>query len=160
MVKLKFYILVVCILSVSGSLMHASGTYDADFGQRCRDYCGYYGTHGRTNWLYGVFRQLARTTAGMQYEDENVADIFTTIKSNHDCNDFTLNGLLRMVYLDAGKPVMTAEMKKNARDCILDFKYWWDDARRDTTYRCYHTENHQALYHTCLLYTSDAADEL
>lgn len=149
--KLRIYILVLCILSVSGSLLHASGKYEADFEQRCRDYCEYYGTHGRTNWLYGVFRQLARASVGMQYEDENVADIFATIKSNHDCNDFTLNGLLRMVYLDADKPILTADMRKNARDCILDFKYWWDDARRDTTYRCYHTENHQALYHTAEL---------
>lgn len=114
-------------------------------------YLNYYGQAGRSKWLYGVFRQLARSQAGLPFEEDNVDDIFATIKTNRDCNDFTLNGLLRMVYLDKDRPVMTESMKERSRDCILDFKYWWDDQRADTTYRCYHTENHQALYHTAEL---------
>lgn len=47
--------------------------------------------------------------------------------------------------------MIPAHLKKEIEACVLDFKYWWDDGRRDTTYRCYHTENHQALYHTAEL---------
>ncbi len=59
--------------------------------------------------------------------------------------------LLRMVYLDKKQSFFPTEIKGSIEECILDFKYWWDDGRRDTTYRCYHTENHQALYHTAEL---------
>lgn len=133
------------------ALLTAASAIASDFDTRAQEYLGYYSTHGKEKWLYGVFRQLARSQAGLPYEEENVDDIFATIKSNRDCNDFTLNGLLRMVYLDREKPVMTASMKSRAKERILDFKYWWDDGRRDSTYRCYHTENHQALYHTAEL---------
>lgn len=133
------------------SLLAALSSLATDFDTRASEYLGYYGTHGKEKWLYGVFRQLARNGAGLPYEQENIDDIFATIKSNRDCNDFTLNGLLRMVYLDRAKPSMTASMKDRAKERILDFKYWWDDPRPDSTYRCYHTENHQALYHTAEL---------
>ena len=123
----------------------------SDFEQRCNEYNDYYATNGENRWLYGVFRQLARQSAGMPQEEDGMYDVISVIKSNHDCNDFTLNGLLRMIYLDKDRQVMTQAMKKAAEDRILDFKYWWDDERRDTTYRCYHTENHQALYHTAEL---------
>lgn len=133
------------------SILASASAIAADFDTRASEYLNYYGTHGKEKWLYGVFRQLARSQAGLPLEQENVDDIFATIKSNRDCNDFTLNGLLRIIYLDRKKSVMTASMKSRAEERILDFKYWWDDGRRDSTYRCYHTENHQALYHTAEL---------
>ena len=78
------------------SLLAALSSLATDFDTRASEYLGYYGTHGKEKWLYGVFRQLARNGAGLPYEQENIDDIFATIKSNRDCNDFTLNGLLRM----------------------------------------------------------------
>ena len=124
------------------------------FESRCREFNRFYGNEGEATGLYGVFRQLARQSAELPLEEEGMQNVFDVIKSNHDCNDFTLNGLLRMLYLDRSKGnngVITTDMKGKAEERILDFKYWWDDARRDTTYRCYHTENHQALYHTAEL---------
>lgn len=140
----KLTLAIIAVLSAVSCLADS-------FDKRASEYAEYYGTRGKEKWLYGVFRQLARSSAGLPYEQENIDDIFATIKTNRDCNDFTLNGLLRMVYLDRRKPSMTVSMKERAEERILDFKYWWDDQRPDTTYRCYHTENHQALYHTAEL---------
>lgn len=135
--------LICCLLNVRAD--------EADFQKRAHDLHGYYIENGSTKWLYGVFRQLSAYAEGLPMVDKDFDDIFATIKSNHDCNDFTLNGLLRMMYLDKEKSRIPATVKSRAKERILDFKYWWDDGRRDTTYRCYHTENHQALYHTAEL---------
>lgn len=124
---------------------------EKSFGERARDLTDYYEANGSRKWLYGVFRQLSAYANEKPMAGEDFEDIFATIRSNHDCNDFTLNGLLRMIYLDRTQGRIPADVKKRAKDCALDFKYWWDDGRRDTTYRCYHTENHQALYHTAEL---------
>ncbi len=123
------------------------GTYE----ERRTQFLDYYAENGVEKQLYGVFRQAARAAAGRPLEVENMRDVLAVIKSNRDCNDFALNCLLRMVYLDKKKDFIPQELKKDIEERILDFKYWWDDGRRDTTYRCYHTENHQALYHTAEL---------
>lgn len=143
---------VLCVLMLAPltvSARHKGG--DASFENRCRDYLDYYSEHGDTTWLYGVFRQLARHGAGKPLEPRYMSDVMATISSNHDCNDFTLNGLLRLAYADKRNPFMSNSLRDSVRSVVLDFKYWWDDGRRDTTYRCYHTENHQALYHTAEL---------
>lgn len=137
----------LAMISLGWQPVSAAGDYEA----RCNEYVKIYSQQGDSKWLYGVFRQLARQAAGEPFEKEGLDDVIATIKSNHDCNDFTLNGVLRMLYLDKEKPVLPVKFKKQAHERILDFKYWWDDGRRDTTYRCYHTENHQALYHTAEL---------
>ncbi|MEY8685055.1 hypothetical protein AB9N12_02565 [Bacteroides sp. AN502(2024)] len=123
------------------------GTYE----ERRAQFLNYYSENGNGHPLYSVFRQAARAASGRPLEMNKMEEVFSVIKSNRDCNDFTLNCLIRMVYLDKKQPFFPEEMKRKIEDCILDFKYWWDDARRDTTYRCYHTENHQALYHTAEL---------
>lgn len=125
--------------------------HDNAFSERAGNLTRYYEENGSQKWLYGVFRQLAAYANGKPMVEDDFEDIFATIKSNHDCNDFTLNGLLRMIYLDRDKGRIPAKVKARSKERILDFKYWWDDGRRDTTYRCYHTENHQALYHTAEL---------
>ncbi|MCD8183191.1 MAG: hypothetical protein LUE99_08975 [Bacteroides sp.] len=123
------------------------GTYE----ERCKQFLDYYSENGVEGFLYGVFRQATRAAAGLPVEEDNMKEVLAVIRSNHDCNDFTLNCLLRMVYLDGKQKYIPQEMKGDVEAYILDFKYWWDDGRRDTTYRCYHTENHQALYHTAEL---------
>lgn len=139
------------IIALAVTLIIAPSALAGGFKDRCDEYNRYYGETGESTWLYGVFRQLSRQSAGMPLEEEGMTDVINVIKSNHDCNDFTLNGLLRMIYLDRDKGALTERMRSDAKERILDFKYWWDDSRRDTTYRCYHTENHQALYHTAEL---------
>ena len=126
---------------------YPQGTYD----ERRTQFLDYYSENGVEKGLYGVFRQAARVTSGYPLESDNMRNVIAVIRSNHDCNDFTLNCLLRMVYLDKKQHFFSDSLRNEIKDCVLDFKYWWDDGRRDTTYRCYHTENHQALYHTAEL---------
>lgn len=111
----------------------------------------FYAEHGKKDGLTGIFNQIARIAVQQPVESEPMRRALAVIRSNRDCNDFTLNGLLRLLYMDREKPVITDSLRKAAEACVLDFKYWWDDGRRDSTYRCYHTENHQALYHTAEL---------
>ena len=112
------------------------------------EYCVAY---GEKQQRIGIFTQICRLLTNRTPEEELVQDAIDKIRSNWDCNDFSLNGLLRLAYMEKEKPVLSADMTQKVEACILDFKYWWNDARQDTTYRCYHTENHQALYHTAEL---------
>ena len=141
----------ILILLLSLSAYTLIFSREKTFEDRAKNLTEYYEQNGSNKWLYGVFRQLSAYTNGSPMIDEDFDDILATIKSNHDCNDFTLNGLLRMMYLDRDHNRISAKVKDRSKERILDFKYWWDDGRRDTTYRCYHTENHQALYHTAEL---------
>lgn len=155
----RIYTLLLCLLFMAITWVQAQpmpsdefyhtprGTY-AERKKQSLDYCVKYGERGQR---IGIFTQIARLLSGLRTEDAYVQDAIQKIRSNWDCNDFSLNGLLRMAYMEKEKPQLSPAMAQKVEACILDFKYWWDDARRDTTYRCYHTENHQALYHTAEL---------
>lgn len=121
------------------------------FEERRTLFLDYYSEYGCKDWLYGIFRQVARIGAGKPLENELVYKAIDVMKSNHDCTDFTLHGFLRLMYLNKKKAFLPQKMREKIEERILDFKYWWDDARKDTTYRCYHTENHQGMYHAAEL---------
>lgn len=123
------------------------GTYD----ERLKIGLEYIRDNSTTEGLYGLFGQLARVGLGEKPDETVVLGAVKTIRRNRDCNDFIANGLIRLMYVDREREIFSQETRKIIDDCLLDFKYWWDDGRRDTTYRCYHTENHQALYHTAEL---------
>lgn len=111
----------------------------------------FYAEHGAKEGLTGIFNQIARAGIGQAVEDLYIRKAIGIIRSNRDCNDFSLNGMLRLMYMHRDKKVLSTSVEKEVEHSILDFKYWWDDGRKDSTYRCYHTENHQALYHTAEL---------
>lgn len=98
-----------------------------------------------------VFNQMVRISNRLPIEEQNIQQTINNIYRNRDCNDFEMNGLVRLLNMDNKKKVLSHQMRMKAEQCMIDFKYFWDDARRDTTYKCYHTENHQALYHTAEL---------
>ena len=122
-------------------------TYD----ERLKIGLEYIRDNSTTEGLYGLFGQLAQVGLGEKPDEHVVLEAVKTIRCNRDCNDFIANGLLRLMYVNQEREIFSPETRKTIDDCLLDFKYWWDDGRRDTTYRCYHTENHQALYHTAEL---------
>jgi hypothetical protein len=93
------------------------------------------------------FNQLARLALGEGPLDERIIrGAVKFIYSNQDCNDFTVGGFLRMLYLYKGNPLLLAGIKSEIEKCLLDFKYWWSEPGIDR--RCYHTENHQIIYHS------------
>lgn len=142
---------IIILLFSAVSFIGLAETSNDGYRQRQEQFLLSYAQQGDTSGLYGIFRQLSRVGAGLPLEEAQLHKVLATIRSNRDCNDFALNGLLRLVYLDREKPCIPQSLKPAIEERILDFKYWWDDQRRDTTYRCYHTENHQALYHTAEL---------
>lgn len=118
------------------------------FEERRALFLDYYSEYGVEKGLYGIFRQVARAGAGKPLEYPLVDEAVNMMISNHDCTDFTLHGFLRLMYMDRKQNILTADAREKIKARILDFKYWWDEARKDTTYRCYHTENHQGMYHS------------
>ena len=50
----------------------------------------YYSENGSGHPLYGVFRQAARAASGRPLEMDKMREVISVIKSNRDCNDFTL----------------------------------------------------------------------
>ena len=72
----------------------------------------YYSENGSGHPLYGVFRQAARAASGRPLEMDKMREVISVIKSNRDCNDFTLNCLLRMVYLDKKQSFLPTEIKE------------------------------------------------
>src|SRR5690554_2495030 len=85
---------------------------------------------------------------GVELDEQLIREAIDFVYSNRDCNDFTLGGLLRLMYLNKEKKVLSKELENDIEEVLLWFKYWWSDSRKDNQYRCYHTENHQALYHS------------
>lgn len=122
-----------------------------NFGERKQNFLDFTVKHGEKNGRMAVFHQLVRVESGLSVEEEYIQQTIDIIYRNRDCNDFEINGLVRLLNMDSHRKLISAEIRKKAEQCLMDFKYWWDDARRDTTYKCYHTENHQALYHTAEL---------
>jgi len=123
------------------------GTYN----DRKQLFLNFTATNGIKSGMMAVFNQIVRSEKGLLVEENYVQESINLIYQNHDCNDFAANGLIRLMYIDKGKQLLSPSMRSKSMNCLTDFKYWWDDGRKDTTYRCYHTENHQALYHTAEL---------
>lgn len=73
------------------------------------------------------------------------------LNNRKDCADFVLVALLRMLLRHTP---LTASERTMITDAALNFCYWWD--QRDASGRgiqgmCFHTENHQILFHTAEL---------
>lgn len=96
----------------------------------------------------GVFTQVARMELGLPVNEKLVREAIDVVYENKDCNDFSVGGLVRIYYLNKERNQLSAQLLKEIEACLLSFKYWWDEPIRDENYRCYHTENHQGLYHS------------
>ncbi|GHV20756.1 hypothetical protein FACS1894174_03210 [Bacteroidia bacterium] len=109
------------------------------------DFCIKEGSKGGRD---AVFNEIMRIEAGVPVNEAMIRETVDFVYTNIDCNDFAVGGLVRLIYLNKKQKCLSPQIEKIVTDCLLDFKYWWNDSRRDTVYRCYHTENHQALCHS------------
>ncbi|MCP4132082.1 MAG: hypothetical protein GY754_13995 [bacterium] len=66
------------------------------------------------------------------------------INERYDCADFVLLGIMRMLYQLTESPLLTGDLKQEAEQTILAFKYWPDEPGIDSM--CYWTENHQIMF--------------
>ncbi len=104
-------------------------------------YCASHPTSGKK----GLFSQVARLELNEPPLESIIREAIDYVYSNKDCNDFTVAGLLRILYRYRENPLLSASLIADIEICLLSFKYWWDEPGRDR--RCYHTENHQIIYH-------------
>ncbi len=139
-----FFIIIGTDISAGDFSWSPQGTYL----QRRAEFMKFASENDGEQGRYCVFPQISRMESGVGVKEDSVRKAIDFVYSNRDCNDFTLGGILRMAYMNKKKPQLSNRLLKEIETCALDFKYWWNDARRDTIYRCYHTENHQALCHS------------
>jgi hypothetical protein len=92
-----------------------------------------------------IFNQIARLELGRPIEESAVRDAIAFIHSNRDCNDFTLGGVLRILYRYASSPAISPGLREELRICVQRFRFWYDEPGADT--RCFWTENHQIIFH-------------
>jgi hypothetical protein len=106
-------------------------------------YCAAHSLGGRD----GFFSQIARLELGQQAVDEDpIREAIKIVDKRMDCSDFSVGGLLRILYLYRDSPLISQELIAEIKACLLRFKYWWDEPVID--WCCYHTENHQIVYHS------------
>ncbi len=75
-----------------------------------------------------------------------IREALAFVDSRKDCVDFTIAGLLRIIYRYDQSPNIATGLIADIETCLLGFKYWWDEPGDNR--RCYHTENHQILFHS------------
>lgn len=127
---------------------HPRGTYD----ERRQQYLEYAASRPVNGWLtkyarIGFFGQIARLELGRDPVDEQTfRDAIAFVDSRKDCCDFSVAGLLRVLYLYHDSPLISRDLVKDIEDCVLRFKFWWDEPQGDNR-RCYWTENHQIIFH-------------
>lgn len=120
-------------------------TERSTFEERRRQYLEYCSANARGG-RNGLFSQIARLELGKDPVDETILrEALAFVYSNQDCNDFSIAGFLRILYLYRESPLISRKLIGDIEECVLRFKYWWDEPGRDD--RCYHTENHQIIYH-------------
>jgi hypothetical protein len=78
------------------------------------------------------------------------------INARRDCADFALAALLRLLYRPASRggdaPAITSEQRDAVERAARGFCYWYDQKGvdgRGIRGMCFHTENHQILFHAC-----------
>ncbi|MBZ2197783.1 hypothetical protein [Occultella gossypii] len=86
--------------------------------------------------------------------DPAIAEAVGFLEARRDCADFTLSGILRLLALDRQRPGLSLAERTALTRAVLDFTYWWDQPGGRGM--CFHTENHQILFHSCELLASEA----
>lgn len=72
------------------------------------------------------------------------------VQQRRDCADFVLVALLRLLYRPKTCALLLPEERAALDEATRGFCYWWDQrdaAGRGIQGMCFHTENHQILFH-------------
>jgi hypothetical protein len=127
-------------------------------------FCAPHTQSGRT----GFFSQIARLELEQDaVEEAPIREAIAFADSRADCGDFSISGLLRILYLYRNSAFISKSLLEDIEACVLRFKYWWDQPGEGRWWDqpgegrwwdqpgegrfCYHTENHQIIFHACEL---------
>ncbi len=103
----------------------------------------------------GIYHELVRLAASGRAGSRSTGDIGVVhegviaatldfIDSRHDCADFSLHGVLRLLYQFGDHPGLSPGLVQRCRQTVLGFKYWPDEPGADSM--CTWTENHHILF--------------
>ncbi len=95
------------------------------------------------------YAQAARLYLGVPVYEESFNEALTHVNSYKDTADFRVNFLLRLMYLDRTRHVLSENLKTQIKDTLINFKYWFTEPNEDKM--IFWTENHMILFHTCEL---------
>ena len=97
-----------------------------------------------------VFHEIARLESGRGPVDEQMLQAsIAIVDERRDCADFALAGLLRLLYRYRDSPLLPADLRAEIEHTVRHFCYWYDQP--GVRGMCFHTENHQILFHGCEL---------
>lgn len=96
-----------------------------------------------------IYAQAARVYLGLPINEEVFKEYIERANKYEDTSDFRMNSFVRLMYFERKKNVMPIETEVAVRDCILNFKYWFDEPNDDNMIMW--TENHEILFHTAEL---------
>jgi len=95
----------------------------------------------------GIYGQSCRLAMGESTFNEGAIDAACEkVNARKDTADFSVAGLVRLLYLDRTVGTLTDETRTQIETTLLDFRYWFTEPGDDKM--CYWTENHQALFHS------------
>jgi len=100
----------------------------------------------RSKYSYGFYAQSSRIYLNMSVNDDSILNSLGRIYKYEDCMDFRMNSLIRMLYLDINKSILSKSTRDKICDALGKAKYWHDEPSSDSA--IFTTENHQILYHT------------
>ncbi len=101
--------------------------------------------------LSGMPDQILGTMAAVEVgkagviEPEAVALACQFMESRYDCADFYALSLLALLDRYGAHPALRLKDRQRIREAFRGFKFWIDEPGVDAM--CYHTENHQILFH-------------
>ena len=92
----------------------------------------------------GPYSELARMAMGNVPEEEQIRAGLRQIDLRHDCADFRMHGILRLLYQFGNSPLLQEALRREAQQSVLGFKYWPDEPGIDSM--CTWSENHHILF--------------
>jgi hypothetical protein len=96
-----------------------------------------------------VYAQVSRVYLGLNVSEPDIEASLYKIYNFKDCLDFTLNNLIRLIYIDINRSILGPSIRNKVIDAFGKTKYWYTEPNRDDM--IYYTENHQILFHTAEL---------
>jgi len=118
----------------------------AQSAQRKHEYLDACASAQRTGNIYA---QVCRVAKKMDVEEDAVSKAISKIEERQDTSDFTVAGLIRILYLDNKTQALSLATRERIESALLGFKYWLDEPGKDKM--CYWSENHQILFHSAEL---------
>jgi hypothetical protein len=95
-----------------------------------------------------LVKSFCKLVLGERPDMEDISCVFSKIYYHLDCSDFEINILLKMLYANKTKDLLTKEIVMEAKELILSHAYWLSEKCKFFGKQNMWTENHIMMYHT------------